>query len=200
MGNFLNRKDLFYVQFGKWFIPTDIDTFYMPYIERMPTYIDSSRILVESSLQSIKLPSFAYQPVNQITKDTYNKNSTSSNYRTSINMQENSDKTITLNFKTLNGYINYWILLDTFFYHNDMKNGNTFIGDISVYLLDVEGSIMFTRIFRDCIFNEISEIEMAYSENVQTFEIFSITLTYSKSEIEFSNPGNPLNFNILKKS
>lgn len=194
MGNFLNRKDLFYVELGKWFIPESIEKFYFPYINRMPTFIESPRTLVESTIQSITIPSYSYESIEQTTVDTLNKNGVTSNYRNSTNMQDLSDKSLTVNFKTLNGYVNYWILQDTFFYHNDMKNGNTFVGDISLRILDLEGLVMFTRVYKDCTFTGISEFEVGYGENIQTLDSFSITIKYSNVETTFANPGNPRNF------
>lgn len=194
MGNFLNRKDLFYIEFGKWFIPEQIETFYMPYIDRMPTFIDSPRKLVESTVQSINIPSYSYESVEQMTVDTLNKNGISSNYRNSINIQEMSDKSISVNFKIINGYINYWILQDTFFCHNDMKTKKTFVGDISLRILDNDGYVMFTRVYKDCTFTGISEFEVGYAENIQTLETFSITLKYSNVETKFANAGTPSNF------
>lgn len=192
--NFLNRKDLFYVEFTKKFIPKKIEDFYQPYIERLPTQITSPRVLVESSLQGITVPSYQYDAVNQQHVDTLNKNAITTNWRTSLNMQELTEKSLTCTFKLLNGYINYWILLDTFFYHNDMKNPEAFIGDISLRILDSEGLVMMTRLYRDCIMTGISEFELAYSENIQTFETFQVTIKYSTAETIFGNPGNPLKF------
>jgi hypothetical protein len=194
MGNFLNRKDLFYVELGKWFIPDHIENFYSTYVNRMPSFIESPRKLVESTIQSITIPSYSYDAVNQMTVDTFNKNGISSNYRTSLNAQELSEKTLTLNFKTLNGYINYWILQDTFFEHISMQNKNTFVGDISLRILDIEGYLMFTRVYKDCNFIGISEFEIAYSDNIQTFETFNITISYSNVETKFANAGKPSNF------
>lgn len=191
---YLNRKDLFYVEFTNKFIPKEVDDFYRPYVERMPTQIVSPRKLVEASLQGITVPSYQYDPVNQHHVDTKNHNGITTNWRTSLNMQELTQKSLTCTFKLLNGYINYWILLDTFFYHNDMKNDEAFIGDISLRILDSEGLVMMTRKYNDCILTGISEFELAYSENIQTFETFTINLQYSTAETTFGNPGNPLKY------
>lgn len=191
---YLNRKDLFYVEFTKLFIPEDIEKFYRAYVDRLPTFVDSPRKLVESSLQGITVPSYQYDPVSQTGVDTMNKNTIETKYRSSYNMQDNTQKTLTCTFKLLNGYINYWILLDTFFFHNDQKTKSAYIGDISLRILDAEGLVMMTRKYKQCIITGISEFELSYSENIQTFETFNITLQYTVAETEFANPGNPIRF------
>ena len=187
----LSRKDLFYVEFTNKFIPQEIEDFYRPYCKNMPTQVDSPRILVESSMQGITVPSYQYDSVNQMHVDTLNHNGISTNWRSTTNAQENTVKNLSLTFKLLNGYINYWILLDTYFFHYDMANPEPFIGDISLRMLDNQENIMFTRVYKDCIFTGISDFELSYSENIQTFETFTIDLQYSKSETTFANPGNP---------
>ena len=190
----LARKDLFYVEFTKKFIPEDIEKFYRPYVKSMPTQIESPRVLVESSLQGITVPSYQYEGVNQSHVDTLNKNAISTNWRSTMNAQENTVKNLSLTFKLLNGYVNYWILLDTFFYHYDQKNAEAFIGDISLRMVDNQENVMFTRVYKDCIFTGISDFELSYSDNIQTFETFTIDLQYSKAETVFGNPGNPNTF------
>ena len=187
----LARKDLFYIEFTKKFIPEQIEEFYRPYIKNMPTQVDSPRDIVEGSLQGITVPSYQFDSVTQGHVDTFNNNEKSTNWRSTLNPQELTEKSITLTFKLLSGYINYWIMLDTFFYHYDMKNPNAVIGDISLRILDKDGLIMFTRIYRDCLLTGISDFELSYSDNIQTFETFTATIQYSSVETIFGNPGNP---------
>jgi hypothetical protein len=191
----LNRKDLFYVEFTNKFIPEEIENFYKPYIKSMPTQIESPRKLIETSLQGVSVPSSRYDAVSQHGVDTFNKNAIYRNLRSTFNPQELSEKSLTLTFKLLNGYINYWILTDTFNYHYDMKNPNAVIGDISLRILDSDGLIMFTRVYKDCLLTGISDLELSYSENLQTFETFTITVVYSTTETTFANPGNTKSWN-----
>ena len=190
----LARKDLFYVEFTKKFIPDQIEEFYKPYVKNMPTQIDSPRVLVESTLQGITVPSYQYEGVNQGHVDTLNNNEITTNWRSTVNAQELTEKSLSLTFKLIDGYVNYWVLLDTFFYHYDMKNPEAFIGDISLRMIDTNENVMFTRVYKDCIMTSISDFELSYSENIQTFETFTIGLQYSKAETVFANPGNPNTF------
>jgi hypothetical protein len=195
MPNFLAQKDLFYVEFTKKFIPNKIEDFYKPYVKSMPHQLDSPRILVERSLQGVTVPSYQYDGVSQMHVDTLNHNGKTTNWRSTMNPQENTVKNLSLTFKLLNGYINYWILLDTFFFHYEMKNPEAFVGDISLRMIDNDNNVMFTRVYKDCIFTGISDFELSYSDNIQTFEVFTIDLQYSSAETTFANPGNPNLFN-----
>ena len=181
----LNRKDLFYIEFPRNFISDSIENFYNPYVKRMPSHIDSTRTLVKSTVQSITIPSFGYDVVSTMYKDKYTPSGITRNDRASFNSQELSDKSITITFNTIDGYINYWVLLDVFFESYDKNNRNPYIFDLPIHILDKDGIIMFSRKFKDCIFSGISEFELSYSDNVALPETFSITINYTTSEINF---------------
>ncbi len=84
----LARKDLFYVEFTKKFIPEQIEEFYQPYVKSMPTQIESPRVLVESSLQGVTVPSYQYEAVEQGHVDTLNKNGIHTNWRSTMKAQD----------------------------------------------------------------------------------------------------------------
>lgn len=191
MPNLLSRKDLFFVEFTKKFIPSAVADNYKAYVDRLPTQISDPKVLVESTLQGINIPSYQYNGVEQFHVDTSLHTQLGTNWRASTNTQDLTDKSLSLTFKLISGYINYWIMLDTFFYHYDFKNPEAFIGDVSVRILDEVGNVMFTRVFKNCIMTGIGEFELAYSDNLQTFETFTVNLQYSVAETTFANPGDP---------
>ena len=171
-----------------------MNTKFTPYVDRMPTQIRTARDLVEISLQSITVPSYQYDAVSQGGVDTMNHNEITTNLRGTFNAQDLTQKSLTLTFKLLNGYINYWVLLDTWFYHYDMENPNADFGDISLNTLDNEGNIMFTRTFKKCLFTGISDFELSYSDNTQTFDTFTIDVQYTLAETSFANPSSQVEF------
>ena len=184
MSNFLVRPDLFYVEFGKNFIPKEIEDKYTPYVHNMPCTVTSPRILVEGSLQTFLLPAFEYDPTENSGVDTLNNTSIKQNYRGVKNPQELSTKDLTLSFKILDGYINYWILFDAFMHHYDFKNKNRYIGDIVLRIMDHDGIIMFSRIFKDCLMTGMSDLTLNFATNQQLFNTFDLSIKYSTSEFE----------------
>jgi len=183
----LSRKDLFYVGFPKIFISDEIEAYYKPYVKRMPAYIDSPRELVKSTVQAITVPSFGYSVVDPFYKDKYSPTAITRQNRSSINPQDLSEKSLTITFKMVNGYVNYFIMLDTFFEHYDFSNKQAYMFDLPVHVLDNDGTIMFSRIFKDCIFSEISEFQLSYSENFAGFDTFTVTFNYTTSEMKFQD-------------
>lgn len=181
----LSRKDLFIVAFPREFISNEIETFYQPYVKRMPSYIDSPRELVKSTVQAITIPSFGYDVVSTIYKDKYTPSGITRQNRGSLNVQDLSNKSLEITFKMINGYVNYWIMLDTFFEKYAYENNNPYMFDLPVHIIDNDGNIMFTRVFKDCIFSAISEFQISYGDNVAGFDTFTITFNYTLTETKF---------------
>lgn len=181
----LSRKDLFYVGFPKDFISKEVESFYMPYVKRMPSYIDSPAELVKGTVQAITIPSFGYSVVEPFYKDKYTPTAITRQNRASINPQDLSDKSLTITFKMINGYVNYWIMLDTFLEKYDFSNPDAYMFDLPVHIMDNDGNIMFTRIFKDCIFSAVSEFQISYSDNIAGFDTFDITINYTTTEMTF---------------
>lgn len=181
----LSRKDLFYVAFPKNFISEEVEAFYRPYVKRMPTYEDSPSELVKRTVQAVTIPAFGYDVVQPFYKDKYSPSAITRQNRSSINVQDTSSKSITITFKMINGYLNYWVMLDTFFEKYDFSNPNAYMFDLPIHILDNDGTIMFSRIFKDCIFSAISEFQISYSDNIAGFDTFDVTFNYTTTEMKF---------------
>ena len=181
----LSRKDLFYIGFPKEFISPEIDAFYKPYVKRMPSYVDSPIELVKGTVQAITIPTFGYDVVEAFYKDKYTPSAITRQNRSSINPQDLSGKSLTITFKMINGYVNYWIMLDAFHEKYDFSNPNAYMFDLPIHILDNDGTIMFSRVFKDCIFSAISEFQISYSENIAGFDTFDVTFNYTTTEMKF---------------
>ena len=187
-----SRSDLFLVELPKVFIPEHIKKLYKPYVFRMPILINNVSDLVNYSIQSISIPTFNYEPVQQMKPK---KNSSLNNmdrhigkeinYRSSINPLDLPDRNFTITFQLLDGYVNYWILLQTFHYYYDFDNRKLYTFDVPVRITDGDGNIMFTVMFHDVLFTGMSEFQISYSDVVQEFKTFDCTFRFNEMRMKF---------------
>jgi hypothetical protein len=187
-----SRGDLFRVVLPKVFIPKNIKEFYYPYVFRMPIMIKDISDLINYSIQSITVPTFNYDPVQQKlnpNKQTKHKPewhlAKNANWRSSINSKDLPDNTFTITFSLLDGYINYWILLSTYLYYYGFENKQTHTCDIPVRIVDSEGNVMFSVLYKDVLFTGLSEYQISYSDLVQEFKTFDCTFTFNEMEMKF---------------
>ena len=182
-----NRNDLFKVELPKVFIPKEIKERYSPYVFRMPTPITDISDLVNYSIQTITVPSFNFEPIEQVKPGGYQGKSrgTTRKWRQALSKEMLIDRTFTLTFQLLDGNVNYWILLETFFHYYDFSNENPYTFDIPLRIFDAEGICMYTATFKDCLFTGMNQFTLSYSELTPEFRTFDTTFAFNDIEINF---------------
>lgn len=182
-----NRNDTFKVEFPKVFIPEEVKAKYKDYVFRLPLNIKDISELVNYSIQSITVPNFKYEPVEQQQSGYTTPNrGTIRTYRPAISKELLIDRKFTITLSLLDGNINYWILLDTFFSYYSFENTKKNIPDISVRIYNAEGLHMYTVLFKDCLFTSMGEFTLSYSELTPEFKTFELEFTFNEMDINFA--------------
>lgn len=181
-----SRNDLFRIDLPLNFIPKEIQLKYEDYIKRLPFNITSAVELVNFSIQSLTIPSFSYDPVEQWSSGLENQHSpkkgSSRLFRPATNINSLIDRKLTLTLQLLDGNINYWILLDTFFKHYAFTEDKPFTQDIIHKIFDVDGIHLISIVYKDCLFTGISEFTSSYSETMPDFKTFTIDFSFNTIE------------------
>jgi hypothetical protein len=182
-----NRNDLFKIELPRVFIPKDVKERYQPYLFRMPTPVTDVSDVVNYSIQSISIPNFNYQPVEQTKPGNSNvARGTVRKWRNSMSPEMLIDRTFTITFQLLDGNVNYWIMLETFFHYYDFNNTNPFTFDIPLHIFDAEGMRMYSVQFHDCLFTGLNQFTLSYSEITPEFRTFECTFAFNEMKIDFS--------------
>lgn len=181
-----NRNDLFKVEFPKVFIPKEIKERYAPYVFRMPTPITDVSDLVNYSIQSLTIPNFNYQPVEQTKPGYYDQaKGTVRKWRQALDPQMLSERAFSVTFQLLDGNVNYWIMLETFFYYYNFQNENPYSYNVPIRIFDAEGFCMYSATFVDVLFTGMNQFTMSYSEITPEFRTFECNFVYHDLQIDF---------------
>lgn len=180
------RSNQFMFSFPKAFVPDEVGTKYQRYIDKLPGNLISRPIdIINYSVQSVSFPNFNYDPVSQQFRDNLQW------WRSSMPMKEIIQNDITVTMQLLDGYINYWLMLDIFLYMYGMDNPNAYgPHGTSLRLLDAEGNIMLTVEFTNMLYKEIGSLELSYSNNSPEFSTFDVQFTFDEmqTKIELDGP------------
>lgn len=170
-----SRNNLFFFNFPRAFVPAKVIERYKPYLNRIPGNIIAEPIdFINYSVQGVDLPSVSYEPVRQIGKVGQERA-----YRSSIHPDETRSKEMTITMQLLDGYINYWMMLDIFDHYYDIKTKNVHIPDgVVLRILDAEGQIIVSSAFTEVLFKEIGPLQMNFSNNAPDFSTFDCTFEY----------------------
>ena len=171
------RNDLFIFNFPKDFIPQEIKDKYFAYLNRMPTPIEDPGDIVNATLQGFTFPSVNLDPVTLI-----GKHSKEQKFRGTG--QSIPNKEIRVTFKLAEGYINYWMMYDTFIYYNQFENELSHIPQFRLQTTDSYGVVIMTLTFKEILFTTLSDLTLSYSDNIQQFNDFECTFNFNFIDIK----------------
>ena len=181
-----SRNNLFTFSFPSKFVPDEINSKYNAYLNRMPGNLIHNPVdYINYSVQSFNVPGVAYDPVSQT--GLYGRER---KYRSSIDAMEVFSKTFTITFQMLDGFINYWMMLDIFNYYYSFDNTDKYLPEpIMIKILDAEGNVIVVMQLERVLFNGLSELNLSYSSNTVEFQTFDADFTYNSFSLDIKIGG-----------
>lgn len=176
----LNARDnLFEFNFPRNFIPEHIAKKYKPYLTRIPgNLIEEPVDFINYTIQAINVPGFGYDPVEQTRRG-----GRKIQYRDSKPETELSQKELIVQFQLVDGYINYWMLLETLKYYYDMDTEEPFCENLNLRMTDGEGNALVTARLIAVLMRQIDDLDMSFASNVAEFRTFNVTFAYNFLDI-----------------
>tara|TARA_A100001037_G_scaffold303591_1_gene337994 strand:- start:12333 stop:12884 length:552 start_codon:yes stop_codon:yes gene_type:complete len=175
-----SRNNLFDFRFPSNFIPEEVAEKYKDYLHKIPgTLLENPIDFINYSIQAINLPGITFDPVSQSDND-----GTTRYHRGKIPIQNTVDRQFSVTLQLLDGYINYWIMLDTLLYYYAEQTREKYTPDMKLRILDAEGLGVASISFEKPILNQISELNLSMSENVAEFNTFTMNFYYNKFSIK----------------
>lgn len=184
---FLNgRSDSFDLRIPKVFIPSSVKERWQPYFKRLPSPTDDISDIINWSIQSISFPSINYTPVEQ-TRPGFEerKHGTSRSFRGGRSSETMLDRKFEITFKAIDGYVNYWVLFETFLHHYSFSNDKPYVCDFPLRIKDAEGINIYQINFIDVLFTGIDQFSLNFSEQSVDAKTFSCNFTFNEMNLDF---------------
>ncbi len=175
----LNSKyNNFVLNFLPGFVPNEIEDRYGKFIRRYPIPFENVLNYINFTIQTISWPSLATETVEQNGRIVFP-------FKGGKDLFAYFNKEMNITFKTTEGFLNYFILLDMLVDYWALGNEKevTYIPDIYLNLLDHSGYHIFTYAFRGVVWTGISELELSYATNVPEYKTFDCSFKYKIFEI-----------------
>lgn len=176
----LNPKaNSFYFVFPKGFFPELVVEKYMPYLKKQPIPYDSLQTYVNSTIQSVTFPSMSIDTVEQV-RPLGKK----VNYKSGTPIQNMFSSDMTITFRNVDGFINYFIMLDTILYFLNFINPQLFIQDLPMRIMDSEGNIVVSVTYQEVTLTGFSNLELNYTSNAPTPTTFTMGFKFNYLDIK----------------
>lgn len=176
----------FRFELPKNFIPESVEKQFMKILEKINTPFVNVNQFVSATIKNVTLPSLSQELVTQPQK--YLKVSlpmTRTNFRSAQNPNSLFDnKEVSITFIAAEGWLNYFVLMNTFYYYYNFANENHYAPDFRVIIIDRNGIETMNLIFKKVIFQSLEGLSFSYSAQNENYSEFSATFNYSIMDID----------------
>ena len=145
--------------------------------QKFQKFLDSNHVqydnvldYINSTIKEIVFPSISYENVEQRAK--YGKKMA---WRPSINVLDTFQQELDITFRSIDSHTNYFMMIEILqeFYQTAERS---FIPYLSLHILDKNGDLIYTVIFKNNLLKTLSELRLTYQN--QDFSEKQFTLTF----------------------
>lgn len=174
-----SQRDLFLFNFPHGFVPPEYEDRYKIHLLNFRKPFNTILDYINSNIKDITLPGLGVETVSQ--RNFYGKER---DFRTSKSPYDLSSREFTITMRNTDYNIFYFIIYDLFLFHY-IKNGQTFIGDFTITVLDVERREQFKIFIKEIILTNLTEIKFSNQEKEVDEQTFTLTFKYNFLDIEY---------------
>ena len=174
-----SRNNAYDFRFPRKFIPEEVSNKYKKYLNRVPGGLLAEPIdFVNYSNQGLNIPGVTFDPVTHSDND-----GTIRSHRGAQPIQNTIAREFTVTFQLLDGFINYWIMMDTLLYYYARSTKQAFIEPLTLRILDAEGASVAYMEYSGIIMTSINELNLNMAEIVSDFRKFECTYVYYELDL-----------------
>lgn len=173
------RSNSFYFVFPKGFFPDVVHQKYIDYIKRQSNPYDTLTSFMNSTIQSISMPSISMDSSEQIRNLGKR-----INYQSATPVQDLFNREFQVSFRIGEGFINYFIMMETLLEKLNFKNPEVFIQNLPVRIMDNQGNILVSVTFREVTLTSLSAIDLNYTQNAPQVYTFQVGFKYNYIDID----------------
>jgi hypothetical protein len=173
------RGNTFYFVFPKGFFPPGVQDKYFQYIKSQTIPYDTLTQFMNSTIQSVTFPSLQLDTVQQTRP--LGKTIT---YQSATPIQNLFSQGFQVTFRMGEGFVNYFVMLETMLEHLNFKNPDLFVENLPLQTLDNNGNVITTIQFKGVTLASLSELNLNYTQNNPSPSSFTVGFNYNYLAID----------------
>lgn len=163
------------------FIPQEILNSYTPLLEKNWVQYENVLDYLNSTIKSINLPGISFDtPQQMLIRGKVRKFKPSTNVQDILTTHE-----ATVNFRSVDSDLNYWILFDIIIKHY-LNTDTNFLKPFSISVVDIHRDAIYTIHLKEIIIKSFSDLQFDYSQQKINSKEFTMTLHFNFYDIEFN--------------
>ena len=163
------------------FIPQEILNSYTPLLEKNWVQYENVLDYLNSTIKSINLPGISFDtPQQMLVRGKVRKFKPATNVQDILTTHE-----ATVNFRSVDSDLNYWILFDIIIKHY-LNTDTNFLNPFSISVVDIHRDAIYTINLKEIIIKSFSDLQFDYSQQKINSKEFTMTLHFNFYDIEFN--------------
>ena len=178
----LNAKsNLFKLVFPVGFFPDKVVKKYEKYLEKSQIPYKNFNDFINSTVQSITIPSLVGEIVEQ--KGAYR---VAQKWRSGFEAVRSIDRSFNIEFKLVESFMNYFSFMECFFDFYSFQNKTEFLGNLTLEIYDTDLLRTLKINYGDVLYQGIpTAITFNHGDVRNQFKTFSVNFAYNNLEIDF---------------
>lgn len=163
------------------FVPQEILNSYTPLLEKNWVQYENVLDYLNSTIKSINLPGISFDtPQQMLVRGKVRKFKPATNVQDILTTHE-----ATVNFRSVDSDLNYWILFDIIIKHY-LNTDTNFLKPFSISVVDIHRDAIYTIHLKEIIIKSFSDLQFDYSQQKINTKEFTMTLHFNFYDIEFN--------------
>lgn len=162
------------------FVGENIEDKYKLLLEKNFIQYESVIDYLNSTIKEIIIPSFQMESSMQNIKrgkEIY--------WKDARNVFDNFTRELDITFRAVDSYLNYFMLLDVIKEFN-LNTDLQYIPYFQVHILDKDGDILYTILYKEILLKSISEVRLSYNLTDFSEKTFTVTFLYNFLDITYN--------------
>lgn len=180
-----SMNDRFHFNFPSTFVPQSIEDKYKIYLENFRKPFTSVLDYINSTILDVNIPALTFPTVSQ--KTMYGKEKS---YRGSKSPYDVYNRTFTINMKSVDDHLSYFMMEDILMYH--FTSENIYTDDFTVRILDKDMGEMFRIYIRQIIPEGLSDLRIGNNQKNMDITIYTVSFKFNKNDKELSYKREPV--------
>ena len=175
------RNNGFVFLFPPDFFSEEITEKYKKYYQSLILPYDTINDFMSSTIQQVEFPGWQMEPTSQVRPLGKRQG-----YKNSTPVEDLFVRQFTLTFKMTDAFLNYWIFLDNSLEFVDFNNPDQTVSPMQLSLLNNEGYLVSSVIFKRPLLTGQEGIKLSYSSVTPEFRTFSATFEYLSFDLDIN--------------
>lgn len=168
------------------FLSEELENKYAPLLKKQHLPYSNVYEYLNSTIKDAVFPNMSFESASQTAV-----RGAEVMYKSAKNVHNAFTREIDISFSSMNGHLNYFILVDAAISHY-LDTEDTYLSPLIIHILDKDSDVIHRLVFRSVNIRSVSELRLSYSDQLSEEHTFTISFYFNWLDIIFVPDGKDI--------